>query len=346
MSYRLLGPGPTIQGNTVETTHTDKDLGSWTLDYQNGGPGGSPIISPASVQTLPADQTAKPSIAYALQFARPLAPDPDLVPPPPTNPENFTQCRRITIYWTDNSSDETGFRIYRRQNGGGANLSNYALVATIAADQTSFQDTPPNVDVPYYYIVTAVNGDIESEVGPDWPLGPVTNVSCTPNLSTSTKSILKVNNQGYVSGQILRKGDTLRFVIIIRNDGTTPAHDVEVKDTLSETLEYLGNATLDTDGPGGSPPAAINCLVSGGGKVVTCDTGLDKPEGGTDWLLEFDAKLQSTSLNTNDFAENTAQIIYDELEDENNDNNQVNITTGVLLFRIEPGIPDIKEIAP
>jgi FtsP/CotA-like multicopper oxidase with cupredoxin domain len=63
------------------------------------------------------------------------------------------------VKWTDASTNETGFRIERASvdtNTGAAVVGNFAMVGTVAANVTTFQDVPlANVD--YQYRVVAVN---------------------------------------------------------------------------------------------------------------------------------------------------------------------------------------------
>lgn len=77
----------------------------------------------------------------------------------PLNPSEFaasapTSSTSASLSWQDNSSDETGFRIERRTNAGGA----WSTLATLPADTTSHTDTGPftqgNV---YYYRVLATS---------------------------------------------------------------------------------------------------------------------------------------------------------------------------------------------
>ena len=59
---------------------------------------------------------------------------------------------RIDVSWTDNSSNEAGFRIERKVDGG-----SYELLATEPAGRTTYSDTAVAVRVEYTYRVRAVN---------------------------------------------------------------------------------------------------------------------------------------------------------------------------------------------
>lgn len=61
---------------------------------------------------------------------------------------------QINISWTDNSSNETGFRIERKTGSGGT----YSEVTTVGANVTSFNNTGLSASTAYYYRVRAYNG--------------------------------------------------------------------------------------------------------------------------------------------------------------------------------------------
>lgn len=58
----------------------------------------------------------------------------------------------MDLTWTDNATDEDGFRIYR-----GTTSSNLVLIDTIAADSTAYEDTGLTRKTYYYYKVCAYN---------------------------------------------------------------------------------------------------------------------------------------------------------------------------------------------
>ena len=60
---------------------------------------------------------------------------------------------RIGLSWVDNSSSESGFRIYRKRDS-----ENWTLAASVAADVVSYADTNVDIDHSYTYRVQAFNG--------------------------------------------------------------------------------------------------------------------------------------------------------------------------------------------
>lgn len=65
---------------------------------------------------------------------------------------------QISISWKDNSANETGFRVYRKVGASGA----YSVIATTAANATSYVNAGLNAGASYYYRVSAINANGES----------------------------------------------------------------------------------------------------------------------------------------------------------------------------------------
>lgn len=77
----------------------------------------------------------------------------DAVPVPPTNlTGNVISTTQINLTWTDNSTNETGFKIERKTATG-----NYAVVGTTATDITTFSDTGLTPNTAYIFRVYSNN---------------------------------------------------------------------------------------------------------------------------------------------------------------------------------------------
>ncbi len=74
----------------------------------------------------------------------------------PTAPSNTSFANittsSMTVSWTDNSSNETGFHVYRSTDG-----TNFTDVADVAANTTSFSNTGLTAGTTYYYKIASFN---------------------------------------------------------------------------------------------------------------------------------------------------------------------------------------------
>ena len=79
---------------------------------------------------------------------------------PPTTPATFTASasgKTVSLAWTDNSTDETGFKVLRRDSCDGS----FSTVTTTSADVTSYSDTVTDAKS-YWYRVSATNSNGDS----------------------------------------------------------------------------------------------------------------------------------------------------------------------------------------
>ncbi len=77
--------------------------------------------------------------------------------PPPTAPSGLTaetvSSSQINLVWSDNSTDESGFKIERSLNAS----SGFAQIAIVGAGVTTYQNTDLSANTTYYYRVRAYN---------------------------------------------------------------------------------------------------------------------------------------------------------------------------------------------
>lgn len=76
----------------------------------------------------------------------------------PTSLTATTSGNDLNLSWTDNSSNEDGFYIYRSSSYSGS----YSLIGTNAAGDTTFTDSAPTKDVTWFYKVRAFEGTVLS----------------------------------------------------------------------------------------------------------------------------------------------------------------------------------------
>ncbi len=78
------------------------------------------------------------------------------VPAAPTSPSAVNARTSINLTWVDSSSDETGFKVYRKQGS-----NEYSLVSTQTT--TSFVDSDTSEGVTYSYYISSYNENGESK---------------------------------------------------------------------------------------------------------------------------------------------------------------------------------------
>lgn len=112
----------------------------------------------------------------------PRDPEEDPLPEPPAMPTNVTAPSVlqtwVTIAWKDNSGDETGFHVTRRNLATGSTTT-----FTVGAGTTSYNDSSATPDTPYRYSVAAYNAigssgaptvDVRTRVQPADVIGTAT----------------------------------------------------------------------------------------------------------------------------------------------------------------------------
>ena len=89
---------------------------------------------------------------------------------------------QINLAWTDNSSDETGFRVERRLNPAGA----WGTITTTAANAISFSDNTAVANTTYDYRVFAINGGGDSAPSNTATTTTLPNPPAAPTVLTAT----------------------------------------------------------------------------------------------------------------------------------------------------------------
>jgi hypothetical protein len=148
----------------------------------------------------------------------------------------------VTVTWTDNANDESGFRIERSDNG-----APFAAAGTVGADTTVFEDPTVTAENTYRYRAAAYNGAGESSWAES---NSVTTPSAPPGPSLTTA--------GYkVKGE---------HAVDLEWSGAAGSVDIVLDGTVIATL------TSDQNGSGAWTD---NIGVKGGGSYAykVCDAG-------------------------------------------------------------------------
>ncbi|NIM15161.1 MAG: hypothetical protein GTO45_24620, partial [Candidatus Aminicenantes bacterium] len=140
--------------NTIDTVENvfvqNPAAGTWTIQVL-----GDEIVQDGHVETGAIDAD------YALIVSGGAGGPP---PTPPAAPTNLTataslvNCNLIDLAWTDNSDNETSFKIERSDDG-----INFSQIDTVGADVTSYPDTTVAGNTTYYYRVRASNSAGDSD---------------------------------------------------------------------------------------------------------------------------------------------------------------------------------------
>ena len=108
-------------------------------------------------------KTSKNSYLFIRGGATDISPDSlicDKQNLPPSMPSTFTASvsgKTVSLAWTDSSTDETGFKVLRRDSCDGS----FSTVTTTSADATSYSDTVTAAGS-YWYRVSATNSNGDS----------------------------------------------------------------------------------------------------------------------------------------------------------------------------------------
>jgi len=138
-----------------------------------------------------------------------------LAPPSNLTVQSFTTSQ-VVFNWTDNSSNETGFEIYRSATVN----TGYTLIHTTLANTTTYTNTGLNAGTMYYYKIRAVNtvgsssySNEISQTTPTLPAAPtnLTVQSFSSNKITITWTDNATNETGF---EIYRKTSSIPFALI------------------------------------------------------------------------------------------------------------------------------------
>lgn len=116
-------------------------------------------------------------------------------PPPsiPVAPTGLTatvsQTNQVSLSWTDNSSNESGFRIYRKTGTTGT----AAIVATASQNVTTYVNTTVSGSTDYYYYVVAYNSAGESPASNEFKVTTLSLPTVPSNLTATVDSATSIS---------------------------------------------------------------------------------------------------------------------------------------------------------
>lgn len=152
----------------------------------------------------------------------------------------------IDLQWSDNSSDETSFEVRRSLDN-----SSWTIIATLAANATSFSDSGLNADTLYYYGVRAGNSA-------GWSAWTASASDSTDPLPSSIDDV--------ATGDLLIKGDVSGSYTATHNGGgsvqtISETHSGGPKHSRKQAYEH--GWTFDVFGGAGGVVVFVDAWVSG-----------------------------------------------------------------------------------
>jgi titin len=115
---------------------------------------------------------------------------------------------KVALSWVDNSSNETGFKVQRKQGATGT----YTTIATTAANITAYADSTVTDGTVYYYQVSATNatGDsaFSNQVSGTTPLATPTGATATA-VSSGQINLTWTDNSASETGYLIERKTTV-----------------------------------------------------------------------------------------------------------------------------------------
>jgi titin len=199
------------------------------------------------------------------------------LPNPPAAPSGLgataNSQTQITLNWSDNSANETGFRIERSLDG-----VNFSLLTNTAANVTSYADTGLNPVTTYYYRVFAFNTGgsslatfIVSATTPDFIPAAPSALSATAISATQINLAWTDNANNETGFNIYRSTDGINFSLLTNvaanvtsysNTGLVPATTYYYRVTASNATGESAASNMASATTLAVPPAAPSALTA------------------------------------------------------------------------------------
>jgi hypothetical protein len=164
--------------------------------------------------------------------------------PPPVPPTSLSATTisdsRIDLAWTDNSSNETGFKIERKTGSGGT----WSQIDTVSANSTSYPNTGLSSYTAYYYRVRSYNGNGDSAYSNE--VSATTNASQPTSISFNPTSL----PQGDCYTATVGNGANMTIDVQYRYDGGSvqPAPQWGTQNSSGQSSHCTGNSDPGNSG--------------------------------------------------------------------------------------------------
>ena len=187
---------------------------------------------------------------------------------PPNAPSNLNATpagpSSIALTWTDNASDETGFKIERKTSSG---VVGFSEIATLGSNVTSFTDTGLSASTTYVYRVRAYKPSVNSSYSNE-ATATTANIGAAPALTIADVSA----NEGNAGTT-----DILIAVTLNNSSGQTVSVNYQVVNgtaTLGSDCTVLSTSGTMTFFNGGATTQRIRVTISGDATIEPDETVL------------------------------------------------------------------------
>jgi hypothetical protein len=197
-------------------------------------------VTGSSSYTFVVTNTSAEWVATANAIAVTVVPSGPSVPAAPSGlSAAAVSSSQIDLSWTDNSGDETGFKVQRSGTSGGP----WSTLTTTAADAASYSDTGLSPGSEYFYRVMATNAEGDSP-----PTAEASATTPTPNPGTlvfSSNTAYAAENAGTVTLTVQRTlgSDGAVTVSYASADGTALAGSGYT--AVAGSLDWADGETAD-----------------------------------------------------------------------------------------------------
>ena len=128
-------------------------------------------------------------VDLALNLLGSAGPPPSIPVAPTALATTVSQTNQVSLTWTDNSTNESGFRIYRKTGTAGT----AAIIATVGQNTTTYVNTAVSGSTDYYYYVVAYNSAGESTPSNEARATTLSLPTVPSNLTATVASATSIN---------------------------------------------------------------------------------------------------------------------------------------------------------
>lgn len=234
-------------------------------------------------------------------------------------------CNTVKLTWTDTSSNETGFYVYKNSTGNPPVAGD--RIATLPANTTTYTYSVPDTN-PYYYFVSAYNAGGESaKIAAS--NNAVASIACQANLTGSDKDITAVSGltftPGACNGAYESTPPAVKFfenalvsfrINICNTGGADDATSVIVTDYLTNLIQptagwqaQLCNGNACANMTAGAGVGQYQVSGTSPNQIIVFNVGTVPYTGSASRNIRFNAQIASSAAPTSRFN-NRAVIDY------------------------------------